>query len=71
MPKTIWVTHTLYEKNANDGIEHFTTKAALALAVETNEAVGGTVQVYKCTPVKHEVYTEAVSISLEGDPDGR
>ena len=68
MSKTIWVTHTTYEKNADDGIEYFTNRDALADAVFENEQRGGNVQVYECKPVSHEVYSARASIWMAGDP---
>ena len=63
----LYVIKSTYEKNANDGIEYFTDKQKLADAVHEAESCGGTVQVFKCVPVKHEVYTERVGIQLYGE----
>jgi len=54
----IYVIKSTYEKNADDGIEYFTDKQKLAYAVHEAEERGGTVQVFKCVPVKHESYIE-------------
>ena len=63
----IYVIKSTYEKNASDGIEYFTNKQALADAVHEAEICGATVQVFKCVPIKHEVYTERVGIELYGE----
>jgi hypothetical protein len=63
----IYVIKSTYEKNASDGIEYFTDKQKLADAVYEAENCGATVQVFKCVPIKHEVYTERVSIELYGE----
>lgn len=63
----IWVIKATYERNANDGIEYFTDKGELAEAVNLAEISGGRVQVFKCVPVKHEVYTSKVSIEIYGE----
>ena len=63
----IYVIKRTYEKNASDGIEYFTNKQNLADAVFEAENCGATVQVFKCVPVKHEVYTERVGIELYGE----
>jgi hypothetical protein len=64
MSKKIYVTKTIYEKNATDGIEHFTDLNELANAVYHNEELGGRVQVFECVPVEHEVYQTQAAISL-------
>lgn len=63
----IYVAKSTFEKNASDGIEYFTDKNALADAVYEAENLGGSVQVYKCVPIKHEVYPARVSIELYGE----
>jgi hypothetical protein len=63
----IYVIKVTYEKNASDGIEYFTDKNKLADAVYEAEKHGGTVQVYKCVPVNHEVYPARVNIEIYGE----
>jgi pyruvate/2-oxoglutarate dehydrogenase complex dihydrolipoamide dehydrogenase (E3) component len=63
----IYVIQVRYEKNATDGISYFTDKNELADAVYEAENCGGTVQVYKCVPIKHEVYSAKVCIELYED----
>lgn len=63
----IYVIKATYEKNANDGIEYFTDRADMAFAVHEAENQGADVQVYKCVPVKHEVYPARVNIELYGE----
>ena len=63
----IYVIKSTYEKNANDGIEYFTNKQKLADAVHESEQSGAIVQVFKCVPIRHEVYPVRVSIELYGD----
>lgn len=60
----IYVIEAIYEKNANEGIEYFTDKNKLADAVYEAEQCGGSVQVYKCVPVKHAVYPARVNIEI-------
>lgn len=60
----VYVIKATYEKNATDGIEYFTDRADLALAVHEAENCGGRVQVYKCVPVDHETYTTKINIHL-------
>ena len=60
----IYVIKVTYEKNATDGISYFTDKNKLADAVFEAEDLGGNVQVYKCVPVKHEVYVSRTSIEI-------
>ena len=62
--KELWITHTLFDSNADDGIAYYTSKSSLAEGVESDEAAGGTVQVYKCVPVRHEIYTAQVEIEI-------
>ena len=64
MSQEIWVTHTIYEKNADNEIQYYTDKLALAHSVMENENVGGKVQVYKCIPVDHEAYTQRAGIEI-------
>lgn len=63
----IYVIKATYEKNASDGIEYFTDKNKLADAVYEAEQIGGSVQVYKCVPVNHEVYPARVNIEIYGE----
>jgi hypothetical protein len=63
----IYVIKSTYEKNSSDGIEYFTDKQKLADAVHEAENCGARVQVFKCVPIKHEVYTERVGIELYGE----
>lgn len=60
----IYVIKETYEKNATDGISYYTDKNELAEAVHSAENLGGIVQVYKCVPVNHEVYSARVCIDL-------
>lgn len=60
----IYVAKSTFEKNASDGIDYFTDKNALADAVYEVENLGGTVQVYKCVPISHEVYPARLVIEL-------
>jgi hypothetical protein len=60
----IYVIKTVYERNATDGISYYTDKQELADAVFEAETVGGRVQVYKCVPIEHEVYTSRINIEL-------
>jgi hypothetical protein len=60
----IYVIEVTYEKNATDGISYFTNKNELADAVYEAENLGGTVQVYKCVPVNHEVYPARINIEI-------
>jgi len=64
MTDIIYVIKVTYEKNANDGISHYTDKNKLADAVHEAETNGGHVQVYKCIPVNHEVYVSRVNIEV-------
>lgn len=64
MSTEIYVIKATYEKNATDGIEYFTDKNKLADAVYEAEVFGAHVQVYKCVPVKHEVYPARVNIEI-------
>lgn len=64
MADEYYLTKTTFEKNSSNGLELFTSKSALAIAVSAREHQGGRVQVFKCTPVKHEVYTEKVNIEI-------
>jgi hypothetical protein len=64
MSKKIYVTKTTYEKNANDGIEHFTDLNELANAVFNNELAGGRVLVFECVLLEHEVYQTQAAIAL-------
>lgn len=63
----IYVIKSIYEKNTNDGIEYFTNKQKLADAVHEAENCGARVQVFKCVPIKHEVYIGRVDIELYGE----
>jgi len=63
----IYVIKETYEKNASDGISYYTDKNKLADAVYQAENSGAHVQVYKCVPVKHEVYTARVNIEIYGE----
>jgi hypothetical protein len=63
----IYVIQVTYEKNATDGISYYTDKNELAEAVYEAEQIGGDVQVYKCVPVKHEVYMARVNIEIYGE----
>jgi hypothetical protein len=63
----IYVIKVTYEKNATDGISYYTDKNKLADAVYEAENCGGHVQVYKCVPVKHEVYPARVNIEIYGE----
>jgi len=65
--REIYVIKATYEKNATDGIRYFTDRNELADAVYEAENLGGDVQVYKCVPVKHEVYPARVDIELYGE----
>jgi hypothetical protein len=60
----IYVIRSTYERNASDGIEYFTDKNELAEAVHEAEKSGARVQVYKCVPVKHDVYLSKIDIVL-------
>lgn len=64
MTKEIWVTHTLYEKNADEGIQYFTDREALAESVMDDESAGGAVTVYKCIHVSHKAYSTRATIDL-------
>jgi len=66
MPE-FWVTKVLYERSANDGLEIHKTRDELALAVAEHEAAGGRVQVFRCVPVAHEVFSMKYAIHLEGE----
>lgn len=63
----IYVIEVTYEKNSTDGISYYTDKNELADAVYEAENCGGSVQVYKCVPVKHEVYPARVNIEIYGE----
>lgn len=63
----IYVIKETYDKNANDGISYFTDKYELAEAVYQAEACGAHVEVFKCVPVKFEVYPERISIEFYGE----
>jgi hypothetical protein len=63
----IYVIKVTYDRNATDGISYYTDKNKLADAVYEAENCGGSVQVYKCVPVKHEVYASRVSIEIYGE----
>jgi hypothetical protein len=63
----IYVIKVTYEKNASDGISYYTDKNELADAVYEAEQAGARVQVYKCVPVKHEVYPARVNIEIYGE----
>lgn len=63
----IYVIKETYEKNATDGISYYTDKNKLADAVYEAENAGARVQVYKCVPVKHEVYPARVNIEIYGE----
>lgn len=63
----IYVIQVTYEKNATDGISYYTDKNELAAAVYEAEQIGDDVQVYKCVPVKHEVYMARVNIEIYGE----
>ena len=66
MSDEIWVMKVKYEKNVDDGISYFTDKDDLAAAVfDAEYTLGGTVQVYKCVPVNHEVYFSKASINID------
>jgi hypothetical protein len=68
MTKQIYVVKATYEKNATDGISYYTDINKLAEAVYDAEQSGGWVQVFKCVPIEHSVYTAKVSIELY-DPE--
>lgn len=61
-----YVTKTLYEKNATDGLKLHRSREALAEDVVDHEASGGKVQVYLCVPVGHHAYTTGAHIQFEG-----
>lgn len=63
----IYVIEETYEKNASDGISYYTDKNKLADAVYEAENLGAHVQVYRCVPVKHEVYPARVNIEIYGE----
>jgi hypothetical protein len=63
----IYVIKETYEKNSSDGISYYTDKNKLADAVYEAEQAGARVQVYKCVPVKHEVYQARVNIEIYGE----
>lgn len=63
----IYVIKVTYDRNATDGISYYTDKNKLADAVYEAENCGGSAQVYKCVPVKHEVYASRVSIEIYGE----
>ena len=60
----IYVIKETYEKNASDGISHYTDRNKLAEAVYEAEQCGARVQVFKCVPIEHEAYTTKVTIDL-------
>lgn len=62
--KDIYVIKVTRERNADDGISYYTDKNKLAADVYEAENCGGTVKVYKCVPVKHEVFPAKVIIEL-------
>lgn len=64
----IYVTKTKFEKNASDGIEYFTDLEEMATHIQHDESCGGTVQVYKCTPVSHELVYIRTTVIL-GEPE--
>ena len=64
MTDEIWVIKATYEKNADDGIEYFKDKEALAEAVLVAEDVGAHVQVYKCVPVDHRAFMMRAGIEI-------
>lgn len=70
MSKEIYVIQARYEKNSSDGISYHTDLNDLAEAVYDAERCGGVVQVYKCVPIDHSVYTSRVTIELY-DPQTR
>jgi hypothetical protein len=59
-----YVTKATYEKNASNGLEIHESKQALADAVLEMETSGGRVQVFRCVPVEHDVYTTRAGIDL-------
>jgi hypothetical protein len=59
-----YVTKATYEKNATNGLEIHESKQALADAVLEIENSGGSVQVFRCVPVDHEVYTTQAGIHI-------
>ena len=65
--KEIYLIQERYEKNSSDGISYYTDRDKLAEAVYITEQAGAIVQVYKCVPIKHEVYTSKIIIDLQGD----
>jgi len=64
MAQEIWVMKATYDKNANDGISYHKSKSDLAESVMQAEYDGGSVQVYKCVPVKHEAFMERAGIEI-------
>jgi hypothetical protein len=64
MSEKIYVMQVRYEKNATDGISHYTNINSLADAVYDAEQSGGVVTVYKCVPIEHSVYPAKVTIEM-------
>lgn len=60
----IYVIKETYEKNSSDGISYYTNRNKLAEAVYDAEQHGAKVQVFKCVPIEHEVYTSIATIDL-------
>lgn len=64
----IYVMKALYEKNANDGIEHFTDLSKLASAVlSAQECDATSVRVFRTVEVDFSAYWQSAVIHIGED----